>query len=465
MFDDVIGMMINWMIQFYIKTFGFLLRLFWKGICYIWKKLRSAAGNKEKESEKISKEYATNKLEGVFFGKKKGKYITKKETEDGHVLVVGGAGSGKSSCIAIPTLWAWQNSVFAIDIKGELSRKANCSNMKIFNLTDATSYGYDPFHSLQSQENRVPDARSIALAIAPEPAGTKDPFWIQAVQNLLTGAILFFSGYSMTFIETMQKIQELPLKDLITLIWEGEDDAAKKFITQFVNAESKTLSGIAMELSNKIMLFATDPIIESALSRQETVTPDDLENGFDVFIVIPEDKLEQWKSLLTLICSQFLKHFERRDETKENVPVLFLLDEFPRLGKIEPVITGLTTLRSKKIHVCLIAQSLAQLDVIYGKDQRKVIVGNCQYRAVLQATDVDTQEYFAKAYGTYDKEKESKNINYDTIGIGKGTSKGTTTEEKHKIKLEEFAHLQDIVLFTPKGSMRVDKAPYYIFEE
>ena len=143
------------------------------------------------------------------------------------------------------------------------------------------------------------------------------------------------------------------------------------------------------------------------------------------------------------------------------VAVLFLLDEFPRLGKIEPVITGLTTLRSKKIHVCLIAQSLAQLDVIYGKDQRKVIVGNCSYRAILQATDVDTQEYFSKSYGTHDKEKESKNINYDIIGIGKGTSKGTTTEEKHKIKLEEFAHLTDIVLFTPKGSIRVDKAPYY----
>ena len=30
-------------------------------------------------------------------------YVTKKETEDGHILVIGGAGSGKSSCVAIPT--------------------------------------------------------------------------------------------------------------------------------------------------------------------------------------------------------------------------------------------------------------------------------------------------------------------------------------------------------------------------
>jgi hypothetical protein len=57
---------------------------------------------------------------GVFLGARGNQYVVKPENMDGHVLVAGIPGSGKSSCIAIPTLRSWRGSVFAIDIKGEL---------------------------------------------------------------------------------------------------------------------------------------------------------------------------------------------------------------------------------------------------------------------------------------------------------------------------------------------------------
>lgn len=71
---------------------------------------------------------------GVVFGRKDNYYIVKPEDLDGHVLVVGGVGSGKSSCIAIPTLRGWNESVFAIDIKGELYEKTKDyrPNIKVF---------------------------------------------------------------------------------------------------------------------------------------------------------------------------------------------------------------------------------------------------------------------------------------------------------------------------------------------
>lgn len=62
----------------------------------------------------------------VFFGTRyteRGKiYVGKPQDVDGHVLVLGGAGSGKSSCIVIPSMGTWGGTFFAIDIKGELSR-------------------------------------------------------------------------------------------------------------------------------------------------------------------------------------------------------------------------------------------------------------------------------------------------------------------------------------------------------
>jgi type IV secretion system protein VirD4 len=109
-----------------------------------------------------------------------------------------------------------------------------------------------------------------------------------------------------------------------------------------------------------------------------------------------------------------------------------------------------------------LTQSLAQLDVIYGKEQRQVIADNCQYKAILNATDADTQDYFSRLVGTFDKAKHSTNANFGQYtGLGKGTGTSETTEEKRIIKPEEFSTLKDLVLLTPYGFTRIDKTPYY----
>ena len=71
------------------------------------------------------------------------------ETTDGHILVIGGAGSGKTASIAIPTLMSWKERVFAIDIKGELYQKTakarGIENIKVFNPTDRNTFRYDHY--------------------------------------------------------------------------------------------------------------------------------------------------------------------------------------------------------------------------------------------------------------------------------------------------------------------------------
>ena len=161
-----------------------------------------------------------------------------------------------------------------------------------------------------------------------------------------------------------------------------------------------------------------------------------------------------------MMCNQFLKSFERRGEGNKT-PILFLIDEFPRLGKIEAISNGLATLRSKKIHIALIVQSKSQLNAIYGKDVAEVIADNCPYKAILKASEPETQEWCSKLVGTYDKKKDSSNYNADILGVGKGQGKSSSTEEKRIIKPEEFAYLKDVVCVFPNGYKRLQKANYY----
>lgn len=424
---------------------------------------RSQNTKKDVQHPKINTELLSNESQGFIFGKQQPYFVRKAVTMDGHILVIGGAGSGKSSCIAIPSLMSWESRVFAVDIKGELHTKTSNRrpNIKVFNPMSSDSDGYNPYYLLARSRNPVQDAREIAIAIIPKPENVKEPFWIESAQNIFTGAILHFFNEGFTFIQTIGAIQSTPIEKLVSTIHSSHTEDARYFVNQLVGMDIKTLSGVFSEVSNRIMPFATDPDIKACLSREQCVTPEDIERGFDVYLNIPEDKLEQWKGLLTLIINQFLKHFERRPDT-DSTPVLFLLDEFARLGKIETVIHGLATLRSKKVTICILTQSLAQLDVIYGKEQRQVIADNCQYKAVLNATDADTQDYFSRIVGTFDKTKYSTSANFEQYtGLGKGTGTSETTEEKRIIKPEEFGTLTDIVLLTPYGFCRVDKTPYY----
>ncbi len=404
-------------------------------------------------------------IKGVVFGKYKDKYVTQPEETDGHVLVVGGPGSGKTTGICIPTLMSWKNSVFAIDIKGELhekTRKARNEKMiKVFNPLDKNAFGYDPYYLLRNTDDISGEARDLALAICPLPPDIKDPFWVKSAQNMFTGLILHFFYFGLSFAETTKLIKSKPIRVLVEEVMESGNERAISEMSQFSGMDDKTLSGIFTELSNSITVFATNDYLQNALNGQgQLITPQDLEDGYDIYCCIPEEKLEQWKDLLRMMVNQFLKAFERRP-VENDEPILFLIDEFPRLGKVEAISNGLATLRGKKIHIALIVQSKSQLNAIYGKDFAEVIADNCSYKAILKASEPSTQEWCAKLVGTFDKEKLSANYNADVMGIGKGTGTNRSTEEKKIIKPEEFAYLKDIVCLFPTGYKRVEKTAYY----
>ena len=191
---------------------------------------------------------------GVIFGKVGKKYITKPESADGHVLVCGGVGTGKTSCVAIPTLRVWKNSVFAIDIKGELHEqsKAHRPNIKVFNPLDIHAYGYNPFYCLQTSHNPTQEARAIAQSLIPLPPDTKEPFWIESGQNILTGAILHsYQNYS--FVNTLKAIQNSNPQRIINIISQSENEKARLCVNSYVGMADNTLSGIFSELSRNIV--------------------------------------------------------------------------------------------------------------------------------------------------------------------------------------------------------------------
>lgn len=465
--------------------------------------------------------------ETVFFGfrqckvkdEKKTIYIGKPQNRDGHVLVVGGVGSGKSSCIAIPTLWSWTGTFLAIDIKGELYQKsvglAKLRHpVKLFDFSKDREENlkcsrYDPFYFLResSKDDLVQNAREIAQAIIPVPPNAHDPFWSQAAQNVLTAVILYVCGLEEvdpdtgellqgTFNRAMNLIQSKPIWDLIEEIGKSGNEVATMHINQFLNIkypeDNKMLAGISAELSNRVMLFATDNRIKAAFTPEDDMLRwEDLETH-NIYMRIPEDKLGQWDGAITLMLTQLIRTLERRPDRysedgklKKLPPVLLLLDEFPRLGKMDVIQNAVSTLRSKGVTICLLVQSLTQLDKIYGKETRQIIVDNCQYKAILNVTDPENQRIFSDIIGSINVRRQGINIGgslsqganqgisynetYNSYTYSEGESEGESNSISGNISVvrepiifpHELATLKDVLLMTPEGFCRVNKLPYY----
>ena len=100
------------------------------------------SGKQQAMYPEINKSLLYKKPTGIVMGKDKrsGRYVCKDLHEDGHVILIGGSGSGKSSCSVIPSLLANPTArIFAVDIKGELSFKSakyGDEHVLVFNPSD-----------------------------------------------------------------------------------------------------------------------------------------------------------------------------------------------------------------------------------------------------------------------------------------------------------------------------------------
>lgn len=145
-----------------------------------------------------------------------------------------------------------------------------------------------------------------------------------------------------TFNQAMALIQSKPIWGVIEEISKSGNEAAIMHINQFREIkdpdDNKMLMGISAELSNRVMVFATDNRIRAAFTKDEAMMEwEDLEDN-NIFMRIPEDKLGQWDGAITMMLTQLIRTLERRPDKYSNggelPPVLLLLDEFLALERL-----------------------------------------------------------------------------------------------------------------------------------
>ena len=314
------------------------------------------------------------------------------------------------------------------------------------------------------------NAKEIANAIIPKPLNDPNSYWLDLARNLLSDVIVHCYSIGLDFIETMIVAVDTSVSELCRMIICADSSRVKESVRDIAEMKSEHQAIIATEMKRHLMNFATDQDIQDALSNyqskksfswEDIVTADDAPN---VFLRLSQDRMEQWDGMIRLMLIQLIRTFERRPDKqspqgRKTNPILLLLDEFPLLGKMDAITNALTTLRSKKVTFCLMLQSIAQLDAVYGQDIRKIIVDNCQYKALLNITEPDSQEYFSKLIGTVPIGRRSFSQSYNPTTDYNTYGQQIQEFREPLIFPHEFATNRDILLHTPYGLLNTIKLP------
>lgn len=424
---------------------------------------------------------------GVVFGRRPDGcdgYVGKPASEDGHILVIGPPGTGKTSSISDPSALSWKGHTVSLVIKGDLEgrvRELESAGRCVLVFAPAAgsenTVRYDPFATLGHHPETAADhMRAIAMTLCPMPPEIRDPVWIQAAQTFLTGALLFFYRLGFGFHEAITSIATRSVFDVIEDVEESGCKEAQGILAKLSDLDARLLSSVGFELACLSQLAS--PKILTAFTPDVSVTMIDW-NVFnhshtpcDVILAIPESKLPLWKPMVTLMLDQLFhtlkNRLERTYSDNDLPPVLVVLDEVANLTPIPSILSALSTLRSRGVTIMLMSQSIAAVSVLYGETATKAILENCGYKVILGAGEPDSQDYFSRLVGSTALLKTSSARSV-SVGLspplngtlGGSESQSYSLDHRPLILPQAFSSLTDAVCITPFGPFRVDKRPVY----
>jgi type IV secretion system protein VirD4 len=146
-----------------------------------------------------------------------------------------------------------------------------------------------------------------------------------------------------------------------------------------------------------------------------------------LYLVLPPSDISRLRVLLRIMLNQMGRVLtEALPKDPENRRILFLLDEFPALGRLEFFESALAYMAGYGLKAFLICQSLNQLQKSYG--ERNAILDNCHVRIAFANNDDQTARRLSDLLGEQTLIKEQTSISGGRFAIIKPSTSSSRIE-------------------------------------
>lgn len=344
---------------------------------------------------------------GTFYEKGGAGRLTLGELEDGSEIAFGGEGAlvtiappgkGKSRCHVIPNLLQYPGPMVVLDVKGECWdttsrwRAENIGPVYRFSPTEPErSAKYNPFDHVSTDSRKIwRDAKILAdLMVVPDPRGKQH--WDRRARDNLAAILAkhvlegqrsirkVMDAISANDDELSHLIVGLQQSDLDPLRRAGNSLSRLVGNPELMESNFETLRGHlgiwddpgAVELTEKSDWFPLD------LRREPYPT---------VYLCIPPGAIETYAPMLRVVIAQHIGALtDGKVPERVELPIVFMLDELPRLGSMEPVRTALEVGRQYGIKLWMFAQYEHQMEKAY-PGVAEGMIDSCDVRIYMNAS-------------------------------------------------------------------------------
>jgi type IV secretion system protein VirD4 len=350
-----------------------------------------------------------------------------------HVLSIGSTRSGKGRRLLTPELVLdTDRSILVVDPKGELAKWTAAHRAKhgeVYAIdpfgvlagvpgAELVSTGYNPVRWLDPKsEDFVDDATAIAEAICPIES-EREPHFEQGAQDIVAGLILYHRlinpSASLGDIRADLGRTAAGWRDLLLGDEEGLTKEGRPCV--FIAADEHDVPALWTKLSELEEISPEDRELNAFIRSAKTQTRfldsppmkrDLAKPGVDfsrlkdqpvtVYLVLPPIRLVTHAKWLRLVISGAIEALRKTEARRGRPDTLIILDEFPQLGRMQSVETGVQLNAGYGIKFWIIVQNITQLKGLY--DDNWETFTSAGVLTAFGPRDPTTAEYLAKLSG------------------------------------------------------------------
>jgi type IV secretion system protein VirD4 len=357
---------------------------------------------------------ASGKQHGLFLGLLSPDHKPIAWYGEGSLVTVAPPGAGKTQGHVIPNLLLWHGPAVVLDVKGELWATTSAWRQKhvgpVYRFAPfepRRSHRYNPLSAIRSDPQFLWEDAALAAGMAVVPQGSKEPFFEQSAQRVLTVVNAEICRWSARPQDrAMSRVLDIASgvgwEDFLTrAMLDVSFPPLARAATAFHQMDERTRSNVLSTLQTSLKSWEGERI--AAVTQQSDWSPLDLRNGSNptVYICVNPEEIEAALSILRVVIGQHVRALTRTLPGPDDPDVLFLLDEFPQLRHMPPVEEGIAVGRGYGLKFWLFAQSLGQIRTVY--KQADSLLGQCGLRAFVNPSLQDgTAQKIADDLGYFD---------------------------------------------------------------
>lgn len=404
-----------------------------------------------------------------------------------NVLIVGGAGTGKSRFLIKPNILQMNASYVITDPSGEiifsLGRvlKDHGYKIRIFNISDMRhSNKYNPLHYIRDEAGVKMLIECMINNTTKGEGGGDNQFFVDAEQLLYSACIFYLKDFcyddsrknfagvmsmiNASSVNELSPNDESPLDKIFNAL--PENSLAWKYYKAFKQAAGKTLKSIIISCVTRLQPFLIPQVVN--LTKSDELHLERMgEEKTALFIITPQAD-RTYSFLASMLYHQLFEtnyyvaeqKKARTGDERLTIPLRCLMDEFANIGEVPDFPSRLATMRKYNISATIALQNISQIEAMY-EDHWKTLVGNCSTIIFLGSQEPEVLKYFSEMLGNMTIRVRSEGM---SNGGKSGSSQNYQNTKREVLTAEELGRLPSDECIVYTQNMRPVRDKKYIYQ-